>query len=753
MTTLPSTTTIRLPRQTAPNNSNLAMPAYPGPALGTASAMNAADVWRVIRGNIWWILGTTALSLAIGISSFFYVRATNPKYRSVGLVVLNRPKSINPTNSSQNNVNDDSDFNLPIEQKTQTQMLMSEALWNDVIEKSTKVRETTWFRKFVAKAKTADGLSAAKMAKDDLAENFRAMPIPDSKLVQITMDCAVPDDAHDILQEIGDSQIEKEQQLTFDRTNQELNTATQWKDRYVKLESQTKSAMNDLNTNVGQGNSPASMNRMNVKELELSQLIGVQTPARMATSDAQAAFEGLTQQLTSGTDPYQVEMIVRNDPSVQRLTASADDLDVRIESMAQSVGDKSKLVDDLRKQQAVTRGKLEKAESNARAIARSQVVDQYKSAFSAAKTKSDSIDSQIETLRNELGDISSKIADYNSLKDEYDGYKELERQMNERVAVLQNALRQQVAVVTWSSSGLPTKPDTLASPSLRVFLPLSILVGFGLSTGLAFLREIANNSVRSPRDISRVGSMNFLGMISIESDDPKAAGVPMHMVISQAPGSMIAEQFRQVRTRLQHAASLDTTRTMVVTSADAGDGKTMIACNLATGLALNGRRILLVDANFRRPELHKLFGVANQAGFSGVLDSVGKLEASIQKTPIPNLELLTSGPRPSNPTEMIESQLFTDFIDRALEEYDHVIFDAGPLLVVSEAVALAPRCDGVITVVRARKNTRGMLTRVREILRQIKAEHLGVVLNGVQTWGGGYYARNIKAYYAYQDEA
>ncbi|MGC4031313.1 MAG: CpsD/CapB family tyrosine-protein kinase [Tepidisphaeraceae bacterium] len=133
-----------------------------------------------------------------------------------------------------------------------------------------------------------------------------------------------------------------------------------------------------------------------------------------------------------------------------------------------------------------------------------------------------------------------------------------------------------------------------------------------------------------------------------------------------------------------------------------------------------------------------------------MLESVGNLEGAVKKSPVANLEILTTGPRPANQTELLESPLFTDFIERALEEYDHVIFDGGPLLVVSEAVALAPRVDGVIVVVRAKQNTRGMLSRVSDTLKQIKAEKLGVVLNGVQTWGGGYYARTIKTYYDYQ---
>ena len=128
------------------------------------------------------------------------------------------------------------------------------------------------------------------------------------------------------------------------------------------------------------------------------------------------------------------------------------------------------------------------------------------------------------------------------------------------------------------------------------------------------------------RDITRVGPMNVLGMVSRESDDPELSGVPLHEVIVTAPTSLLAEQLRQVRTRLQHAISLETTRTLLVTSPGPGDGKTALAANLAAGLALNGRRILLVDANFHRPALAALFKVGNEQGFSNVLESAKNLE-------------------------------------------------------------------------------------------------------------------------------
>ena len=128
-------------------------------------------------------------------------------------------------------------------------------------------------------------------------------------------------------------------------------------------------------------------------------------------------------------------------------------------------------------------------------------------------------------------------------------------------------------------------------------------------------------------------------------------------------------------------------------------------------------------------------------------------ESTVVQTQVPNLDLLPSGPRPANAPELLESQLLIDFMERALEEYDHIIFDSGPMLFVSETTALAPRVDGVVTVVHARKNSRGLLQRMRDALRQVKAEHLGVILNGVRAQAGGYYTRNMKTYYAYQEDA
>jgi capsular exopolysaccharide synthesis family protein len=340
------------------------------------------------------------------------------------------------------------------------------------------------------------------------------------------------------------------------------------------------------------------------------------------------------------------------------------------------------------------------------------------------------------------------MVQYYNAQEEHKGLREQLKTIKEQIENVM-ALQSSAAAARVAWMTMPEKPMNKSFPRLPFVMAIAITAGLALSLTIAFLREAMDQSIRSPRDIAKVGQINLLGLIPDESDDPQSAGARLPVVIFDAPHSHMAESFRHVRTKLQHTASLDTTRSIMVTSPSPGDGKTTIACNLAAGLALNGRRILLVDGNFRRPEVHKVFGLSNEQGFSDVLNAVVSFDEVIQETQVPNLAVMAAGPKPMNPTELFESQLLIDFIERALEEFDHVIFDSGPIMVVAEAQAMAPRVDGVISVVRAKTNNRGLLQRMRDELRRTKAEHLGVVLNAVRAQGGGYYRRSIQTYYDY----
>jgi capsular exopolysaccharide synthesis family protein len=385
---------------------------------------------------------------------------------------------------------------------------------------------------------------------------------------------------------------------------------------------------------------------------------------------------------------------------------------------------------------------------------RDQTTEFYRSILqqkaNGAALAKQALDQRVTALTAEIADLQAKRNEVERLNKDRDEYRaKLDKVKDEQDKLGLIMGNEKLSPVEWSAQ--PDMPDHPSFPRLSIVMAVALMLGLALSLGIAFLREMTDNSVRSPRDVARVGQMTLLGMIPHVDDDPQVTGARLPLAIYEAPHSMIAEQFRQVRTRLQHIASLDTTRSLLVTGCSPEDGKTMVAANLAAGLALNGRRILLVDANFRRPSIHTVFSVSNQIGFGDVLNEPTAFDEAVRATEVPNLSVMPLGNRPSNATELLESQLLIDFIERALEDFDHVIFDGGPLLMVSDAIALAPRVDGVVTVVRARGNSRGLLQRVRDELRRLKAEHLGVILNAVRVQGGGYYGPMIKTYYAYQN--
>jgi capsular exopolysaccharide synthesis family protein len=396
------------------------------------------------------------------------------------------------------------------------------------------------------------------------------------------------------------------------------------------------------------------------------------------------------------------------------------------------------------------KAKLEDREGQRRQEAIAAIKVELQGKMNAAHTRYDDAHKKVVASEKDEQIQAGALTELARLKEHEKHTEELLQKADQQ----RRNLSLQIQSNAWSTANFfmdPDLPDSPSFPKLPITMTLAIAFGLMLSLGIAFLREFTDTSVRSPRDIAKVGQLNLLGMIPHEADDPESQGSRLPLAIFEAPNSIIAEQFRQVRTRLQHSASLDTVRSLLVTGTSPGDGKTMVACNLAAGLALNGRRILLVDANFRRPQVHAVLNIPNETGFGDVLNSLELFDSAVRETEVPNLSVLPTGVKPANSTELLESQLLIDFIERALEEYDHVIFDSGPLLLVSETAALAPRVDGVVTVVRARGNSRGMLQRLRDQLRQLKAENLGVILNAVRSQSGGYYAPMIKSYYAYHN--
>ncbi len=732
MTTLPQSHPIRLPR---PTGGQLAIPtptAVMAPSFAPAGQMTAGDVWRVIRSNMWLILITVAVFAAGGFAVNMYLDKYHASYTGVGYArVTTLPELLG--------ANDTSPDRIQMEQSTQSSMLLHDSLWLEVFQNpQSKIRQTKWWNSFQ---------TPQREAKEDLKEHFSVVSMSSTRLLRISMQARDPVDTQIIVDEILGQHIRKQRSYTNAILLEKTKAPTQLLENYEREMASIQARIREKSKAIGDDIAGTSM-----VQFEITRLTEDRIRMQDQYDDAMQRLAYLQALNDSSGDPPQLLEAMQGSASVEEMRGQIMRLDTLLLDVEKQWGKEHPKAQALLRQRETLDKRFTDVKEELRATITTSLSASYRTSAERATQQSERIKAELEQKERLLSRIQAVRSEIGVLESQAFNIRTTMDRLNQQL----NDLRSKIttgngSAIEWAA---PTQiPDKPTFPKLSSTMGMAIMMGLALALGIAFLRELTDTTVRSPRDIARVGQMNLLGMVPHQDDDPQSAGARLPMAIFDAPQSAIAEQFRQIRTRLQHAASLDTTRSLLITSASGGDGKTTVAANLAAGLALNGRHILLVDANFRRPELHNLFEIDNEKGFSDVLNSLDQFEGTVRETQVPNLSVLPAGPRPINPTELLESQLLIDFIERALEQFDHVIFDSGPLPLVSETVALAPRVDGVVTVVRARTNSRGLLQRVRDELRKVKAENLGVILNGVRSRVGGYYGRNILDYYEYQSES
>ncbi|MGI6025092.1 MAG: CpsD/CapB family tyrosine-protein kinase [Pediococcus parvulus] len=223
------------------------------------------------------------------------------------------------------------------------------------------------------------------------------------------------------------------------------------------------------------------------------------------------------------------------------------------------------------------------------------------------------------------------------------------------------------------------------------------------------------------------------------------------------PSSVVAEQFRTIRTNIQFSAVDKKIQSLVVTSAEPSEGKSTVSSNLAVVWAKQNEKVLLIDADLRRPSAHRTFNLLNAAGLSSYLSNNAVYEEIIQETEVPNLSVISSGPIPPNPAELLNSRHINTLIERLEDEYDIIIFDAPPINTVTDAQLLASKADGVILVVPQGIAEKGSVTHAVEQLNKVHAKVLGTVMNRFKAdkapgYYGGYYGGNYGGYYGVDDK-
>jgi non-specific protein-tyrosine kinase len=294
----------------------------------------------------------------------------------------------------------------------------------------------------------------------------------------------------------------------------------------------------------------------------------------------------------------------------------------------------------------------------------------------------------------------------------------------------------------------PAQPsDSPIRPRVLYNTLLALIVGALFGLGIAFLIEYLDDTVKTPDHVRDLTGLATLGtVVFLDGSSPEE-----RMVARTAPKSQGAEAYRVLRTNLQFSALDKPLATLLCTSAEPGEGKSTTVANLAFAMAQADKRVILVDADLRRPSQHKILKLPNNVGLSTALLDRGRDPAVyLQDTDVANLRVMTTGPIPPNPAEMLNSARMHEMIEILKREADVVLFDTPPVLAVADTSILASQVDGTLLVVWAGKTRGEMLAQATERLLSLGVTPLGVVLNKLTQRRGSYYY-NTYYYYASRD--
>jgi len=388
----------------------------------------------------------------------------------------------------------------------------------------------------------------------------------------------------------------------------------------------------------------------------------------------------------------------------------------------------------------------EKQLNTTRARAAGVVTTNLATRYRQAQATEDSLRKAYEQQRADTLAQNEAAVNYRIIQQEIDTYKTLLDGLLQRTKendVVMAGTPNNVRVVDYAIS--PKKP---VAPKRTLMVGVTFLLALGCGIGLAFVLEYLDDSVRTVEDVE-----NFLHLPSVALIPQTEFNAPRRLLSSRNGGarknnrsaevllteldkrSPVTEAYRHLRTSILLSTAGRPPKSLLITSSVPSEGKTTTAVNTAISLAQTGAKVLVIDGDMRRPRVHSIFGIGNNCGLSSLLAGdlpLSEWASAVQKTSVPDLHVLTAGPLPPNPAELLGSEQMVKVIAAATAEFNHVVVDSPPVAAFTDGVLIASMVEGVLLVVHSGKNSRKVVGRARKLLRDVGARMIGVVLNKVE---------------------
>lgn len=726
MTTVPITTQDRVP-----------MPIHVAPRPAQAgAAISLGDIIRILKQRIFMIIFIFLFVMGATVGVTLWLIKNYPLYSSAAAVMVESPSARDPMAFTEPMMQGEMLNRIVADQMF---MVKDEGLLREALN-DTDVRETAWYKTEEDKNKLLQTLQ----------EKLSVRQAPNSSIFVVSFATHNVGDAPKIVNTIVKRYLDKVQRLSRDRYSADLARFTQQESDLKRAIDQVRGQKETFITSaLGQ---PGLVSNVNVAG-EVWRTLAMEMAALEAqVLQLKAQFDNL-----KGLDASEISLspqmmlMIDQDPQIAGMKNQLVDLHQMQRAVLQKAGQNHPTAIQIRNQIESVSRLLAETENQRREQARQYQISSAESAYLNALQAQIKLQERVNEAKSEQRDADRKLAQYQTLNEEQallnEKYSRVSEQINSLQLIMRESQSQGIARVHSISQAVPALQRSF--PNWTVNIALGTLLALVLGVGLAVLLDIVDTSIKTTRDVARHVHIPILGMVP-DLDDEEIPIEKVELASHTAPRSMIAEAFRNIRINLALSSPAERQRALLVTSAKPEEGKTAVAINLAISIAQNNRRVLLVDANFHRPALRGFFPDSKPDGLSNLLIGTGALSDLVSPTGLPNLDLLSSGPIPPNPAELLAGGYMRDFLREAVNRYDQIIFDGPPALLVSDALVLAGALDGVVLVCRAKAVSRGVVQRAREQIERTNIRIFGAVLNAAQVTRGGYFREQIRSYYDYQ---
>jgi capsular exopolysaccharide synthesis family protein len=646
--------------------------------------------------------------------------------------------------------------------KTQVEILKSRTLAEGVVDAILSSPDKKAFENMMT-GKNGIPLTRSQIAKS-LQSNLKVTPIRDTDLIEVKVTAKDPRMAALLANTVAAEYRQESLQLS----RGEITEVRQFLQEQLKIVQDSLRLAEDSLKNYMQEEEVSALPE-ETSELvkQLATFESLFNEAKIELEANQKRLEHMKKQLSERKSQMLDEVTQTTSPMIQKLREEITELEaMRAEYMAQGVEETHPKM-----QQILTRIK----ETKAKLIEETTQLISREPTLTDPLSYSQELLGKILTLEVEMQSLSAKADGLHRIVNRYSEKMNMLPDKSLKLARLQRSTKVgeniflmlkekheearikeagQIGNVRIVDQAIP--PESPIRPKKKLNVLLGSFLGLLLGGAVTLLLESLDTSLKSIEEIENQG-LSVLGHIpkirrtkkvkrsgkeQTQVQDEEVGKVTSNLITHFAPKSPVSEAYRTFRTNIQFTNLDSPPQTILVTSPGPGEGKSTTVANLAITFSQMGTKTLLMDTDFRRPILHSIFGLEKEIGITNYLVGKAPLEMVIKKTQVPNLDIVTCGVIPPNPSELLASEKMKGFLDQLKAEYQMILFDSPPVIAVTDAAVLSLLLDGVVLVACARQTSREALARAKTLLENVKAKMLGVVLNKVEaksTYGSYYY--------------